>query len=134
VTSEVTPLPNVRFSTASFSRNEGVGPATITVQLSAVSDLVVTVHYTTSNGSALAPNDYAATSGDLTFNPSQTSRNFSVPIVNDGLRESSETVHLALSAPNGANLGTPTSATLTIIDDEDASAPSALIYMPLMRR
>jgi len=54
--------------------------------------------------------------------------------VNDGLHESNETVNLALSAPNGANLGDPANATLTIIDNDDASAPSALIYLPLMQR
>jgi uncharacterized repeat protein (TIGR01451 family) len=134
VTTVVTPLPNVRFSAASYSRVEGGGAATITVQLSAASDQTVTVQYATSNGTAIAPNDYAATSDNLTFSPSQTSKTFNVPIVDDGLHESSETVSLALSAPNGANLGAPANATLTIVDNDDASAPSALLYLPMVQR
>jgi uncharacterized repeat protein (TIGR01451 family)/CSLREA domain-containing protein len=134
VSTTVTPLPSVRFSAASYSVNEGAGAKTITVQLSTASDQSVIVHYATSNGSATAPGDYTTTSGDLTFNPGQTSTTFNVPIVNDNLDEPNETINLVLSAPNGATLGTPPSATLTIQDNDTAPAPSWFIHLPLVRR
>jgi uncharacterized repeat protein (TIGR01451 family) len=134
VSTTVTPLPSVRFSAASYSVNEGAGVKTITVQLSTASDQSVTVHYATGNGSATAPGDYTATSGDLTFNPGQPSTTFNVPIVNDNLDEPNETINLVLSAPNGATLGTPPSATLTIQDNDTAPAPSWFIHLPLVRR
>ena len=45
--------------------NTGAVNATFTVSLSAASDVAVTVHYQTANGSATAGSDYAAASGDL---------------------------------------------------------------------
>ena len=47
-----------------------------------------------------------------------SSLNISIPILNDTLQESSETVILTLSSPTNATLGAPNPATLTIIDDE----------------
>src|SRR5207302_1174378 len=45
-----------------------------TVTLSAAALADVTVNYTTSNSSAVAPGDYAATSGTLTFAPGVTTQ------------------------------------------------------------
>ncbi|MFN8458358.1 MAG: Calx-beta domain-containing protein [Anaerolineae bacterium] len=41
--------------------------------------------YATSDGTAIAGTDYTATSGTLIFSPGQTSRTFTVPIINDNL-------------------------------------------------
>ncbi|MFL5801814.1 MAG: Calx-beta domain-containing protein, partial [Roseiflexaceae bacterium] len=133
-TTSVTPLPSVRFSAASYNVGEGAGTATITAQLSAASDRQVTVHYAASNGTAIAPGDYSASAGTLTFDPGQTSKSFPVSIANDALHEPNETVQLALSEPGGAILGTPASAALTIVDNDVAAAPSSSIYLPLVRR
>src|SRR5439155_1409589 len=62
--------------------------------------------------------DYTATGGTLTFAPGQTSQTFAVPITDDTLAESDETVQLALSNPSGATLGMPSAATLTIQDND----------------
>lgn len=80
----------------------------------------MTVNYATSNGTATAGSDYTATSGTLTFNPGQTSRTFTVPIIDDSLNEVDETVNLTLSNPSNATLGSPATATLTIIDSYPA--------------
>jgi thermitase len=106
------------FSGASYSVNESAAGATITVRLNAPSSVAVTVNYTTSGGSATAGSDYTATSGTLTFNPGETSKTFSIPIVNDTADEPNETVVLVLSGPSNAALGTPGSATLTIVDND----------------
>lgn len=74
-----------------------------------------TVNYATSNGSAVAPGDYTATSGTLSFTSGQTTQSVSVPTIADGLTEGVETFSMGLSAPgNGGALGTPSSATATI--------------------
>jgi hypothetical protein len=65
--------------------------------------------------------DYFATSGVLTFGAGMMSRTFTVPILNDTLDEPSETVTLTLSSPGGgATLGTPSTARLTIVDNDPA--------------
>ena len=61
----------------------------------------VTVAYETSDGTAVAPGDYAATSGTLMFPPGVTALAVSVPVVRDSVDEGSETMTLTLSAPTG---------------------------------
>jgi hypothetical protein len=73
-------------------------------------------------------------SGPLTFAPGQTSKSFDITVQNDSLGEADETIGLALSDPNGAVVGTPSSATLTIEDDEPAGAPGWLLCLPSVRR
>lgn len=130
----VTSIPGVRFDAVSHSVSESGGVATITVTLGQVSDQPVHVTYATSNGTAQTPDDYAAASGTLTFNPGQTSKSFDVSIANDSLDEPNETINLTLSDPSGAFLDTPAAAALTIQDDDVASAPQWLVYLPLVRR
>ena len=84
------------------------------------SALPVTVNYATGDGTALAPSDYVATSGTLTFLPGQTAMTVPVSIVGDLIHEATESFTLALSSPTGAT-GTPV-GTETIIDN-DAVVP-----------
>jgi hypothetical protein len=110
--------PTVQFSASGYSVNEGSSTATITATLSAQSGFTVTVGYSTSDFTALAPSDYGTATGTLTFAPLQTSRTFTVPIVNDALDEADEVVNLTLSSPNNATLGATGAAALTIADDD----------------
>src|SRR5207302_50259 len=75
-------------------------PLTITVDRSG-SGGGVTVHYTTSDGTALAGTDYAAASGTLVFDAGETSKTFLVPILNNSLAAGDKTVNLTLSSPTG---------------------------------
>jgi hypothetical protein len=113
--------PTVQFSSLTYNAAEGQSSVGVTAVLSASPTQTVTVNYATSNGTALAGTDYGATSGVLTFGPGQVSTTFMIPILDDNqIGESSpETVNLALSNPNGATLGTPSTATLNITEDND---------------
>src|SRR5690606_19588075 len=91
---------------------------TITVTRSADVGEVTVDYATTDGGTATEGEDYTPVSGTLTFAPGQTSNTFSVPIIDDDADESDETVILTLSNPTGAQLGTPVTATLTIVDDD----------------
>ena len=112
--------PEVQFSSATYSVAENSGPAVITVTLSTVSGVTATVNYATSNNTATAGSDYTATSGILTFSPGITSQTVSVPITNDGVFEGNETLSLTLSSTISASLGSPSAATLTILEDESS--------------
>ncbi|MFO0966215.1 MAG: Calx-beta domain-containing protein [Gemmataceae bacterium] len=122
---DVAPQPGaLRFSASAFSVDEGQATATITVTRTGGSDGSVSVNYATSNGSATAGSDYTGASGTLTFAAGQTSKTFTVPILNDTAVEGAETVNLTLSGPTGgATLGSPAAATLTIVDN-DTPPPS----------
>jgi hypothetical protein len=110
----------IRFSAATYSVSEA-GVATITVQRTGGGTAsAVTVDYATGpGGTATAGTDYLTAVGTLTFNANEASKAFTVPILNDAADESNETVSLALSNPTGgATLGTPSTAVLTIVDDD----------------
>ena len=72
-----------------------------------------------SAGSAKATRDFDATPILVEFANGEISKTILVPLRNDYLGESSEAFSATLGSPTGgATLGTLTSATLTIIDDE----------------
>lgn len=116
----------LRFSVASIQVNEGGGNATVSVSRIGGDDGAVSVDYATANGSANAGSDYVATSGTLTWpDGNDDIRSFTVAILDDGDDEPNETVNLMLSNPGGgATLGSPSTATLTVVDNDQA-APDA---------
>ena len=111
-------LPLVQFSATNYNVNEGAGTVTVTVTKTGNTALPSSVNYATSDGSATAGSDYTATSGTLTFQPNDTSKTFTVPITQDAIYEGNETFTVTLSVPVGCSLGAPSSATVTIVDDE----------------
>src|SRR5439155_1691291 len=79
-----------------------------------------TVDYATSDGTAVSPADYLATSGTLHFKPGETFETFSILLVDDLYVEGNETVKLSLSNPSGgAFLGSPDTSTLTIVNQKN---------------
>ena len=82
----------------------GTTPATFTVTLSNPSNQVVTIDYSTSNGTAIAPNDYLARTGRITFNPGQTSQTINIPVQGDLIDEPTETFFVNLSQAVNATL------------------------------
>jgi hypothetical protein len=113
------PLPAVSFESAVYTVTESVGSATLTVTLSAPSAVTVTVQVAaTLTGTASPAADYTPISATLSFTPGVQVISFTIPITNDGVYESDETVFLDLSNPSGATLGAPLTTTLTIVDDE----------------
>ncbi|MCK6549143.1 hypothetical protein L6R52_25095 [Myxococcota bacterium] len=104
--------------------NTGTLVATFNVSLSAASGQTVTVQWATANGTAVAPADYVAGSGTLTFAPGATTQSITVTVNGDLLDEVAETFTVTLSAPVNATLG-DASGTGTINDDD--APPSASI-------
>jgi hypothetical protein len=109
----------LQFSSQTYSVNEDAGNVVITVNRVDGATSTVTVDFATSDGTAIAGSDYTATSGTLTFNQGETSKSFSIPILNDNSFEGDETINLTLSNPGGVSptnvaLGNPSTAVLTI--------------------
>jgi uncharacterized delta-60 repeat protein/uncharacterized repeat protein (TIGR01451 family) len=89
----------------------------------------VTVNYATSDGTALAGQDYVATSGTLTFLNGETVKTIAVPIIDNKIPQPSRSFGISLFNPStGAQLLNPSSATATILDDDSAIRFSADIY------
>ena len=120
---------NLRFSAPGYSVSEG-GTASIVVQRVGGDDGAVSVGYATSDGSAVAGADYTPRSGTLSWADGDDSpKSFTVPTTEDGAVEGDETVNLSLSGPTGgAGLGSPSTATLTIRDDDTGGSPGSLAF------
>jgi hypothetical protein len=97
--------------------------ATFTIALSAPSGRDVSVGYGTVDGSAVAGQDYAETSGTATIPAGATRTTVGVGLLDDADDEPTETFALALGAAVNATRGAAT-ATATILDtDEPAPTP-----------
>ncbi|HZH30165.1 MAG TPA: PQQ-dependent sugar dehydrogenase [Pyrinomonadaceae bacterium] len=77
-------------------------------------------------GAAYARCDYATVAGTLTFAPGESQKIFTVPLIDDGHDEPTETLQLELRNPAGTTLGTQNTATLAIVDNDDANAPNPI--------
>ena len=115
----------IQLTVSMASVGEAAGTVTITATRTGGTDGPVSVSYTTVNGTATAPADYATAAGTLNWADQDSApKSFQVTIVNDALDEPDETFNVILSAPTGgATLGAITTETVTILDD-DAPAPA----------
>ena len=106
----------LEYLTATMSVDVSAGTALVHVERIGNLNAQVSVNYATSNGSAVAGQDYAAASGTLTFLPGEGDQTFSVIVLsNPSQAASSYTVNLTLSNPTGGStLGSPSTAVLTI--------------------
>ena len=118
-------LPELSFDNINITVDEDGSQAALSVELSQTSADTVTVDYATSDGSALAGDDYTATSGTLTFTAGETVMAIIVPILDDDTYEPTERFDVTLSNPTGATLPPYPGAAINIRDDE--SPPTASI-------
>lgn len=110
----------ISFSSASYTVAEGNGTATVTVSRDGGASATTSVTFRTGNGTATSPADFANSNQIVTFLPGETVKNVSIPIVSDAIDETNETVLLALADPSAsAVLGSPSSAQLVIVDDDE---------------
>ncbi|HYY96905.1 MAG TPA: FG-GAP-like repeat-containing protein, partial [Pyrinomonadaceae bacterium] len=115
-------VPAVRFSASTYNVNEKDGAAVITVTRTGDLSRPASVEYSTSDVTASERSDYTAATGTLSFAAGESSKNFTIFVTDDALTEGSETLTLGLGNPAGASLASPSSATLTIANDDGASA------------
>ena len=117
--------PVITFSATSSSGAESVPSADLTVKISAVSPRDVTVNYTV-GGTATGGTDYTLVNGTLTITEGNQNNVISIAnIVNDLLVETNETVIVSIASPSNASLGTNTTHTYTILDDDQATVTIA---------
>ena len=120
--------PALRIGDVSVTEgSSGTTPATFTVSLSKASTSAVSVGWATRPGTAVAPADFAAASGTVTFAPGATSASVSMAVVGDRVAEADETFTVDLSAPSGATLADPSGVGTIVDDDTDVPLPTIRI-------
>lgn len=114
-------FPAVSLEDDAYSIGEAAGSVSVGVELSTPATAPVTVDYATADGTATAGEDYTATSGTLTIAPGETTSTLEIPILDDDLVEEDETFTVTLDdvAGGGAVLGVPSTAVVTILDDDE---------------
>jgi hypothetical protein len=123
----------VQFNNAAISVNESAGSVNVTVTRLGDVGQSTTVQFATTdtaglqncqlaNGKASERCDYATVVGSLRFGINETTKTFTIPIVNDALVEGNETFTLNLTGISGALLANPSVATITIVDDDTTPA------------
>src|SRR4051812_5311375 len=114
----------IQFASDSFTIGEGTGHIEVTVIRQGDASAAATVNYSTFDESqpdhASQKSDYEIAEGTLTFAPGETSKTFTLLIVNDNFDENDETIDLFLNNVTGAGagLGSPSHAEVTITDDD----------------
>jgi len=112
---------SLAFTAATATVGEEDGSITLTVSRTGGSDGAVGVSYATGNGTAVDGSDYTADSGTLSWADGNTAdRTITITILDaDVAPEADEFFTVALSSPTGGvSVGTPSSVTVTIVDDD----------------
>jgi hypothetical protein len=113
----------------SIGVGEGEGSANFTVTRLGNTSTTATIGYATSDssrsngcnvsdGNASSRCDYSPAVGTVTFAAGETSKTISILIVDDAYAEGSESFTVSLTTSTGSSLGPPTTATITINDNE----------------
>ncbi len=124
----------VQFSTDEYVIGEGSTAIQITATRSGDASGSASVRYATWDqsqaGHASQKSDYDLNAGVLRFAPGETSRTFTIRVVNDRFVEGDQTIDLALSNPGGAGLGlgSPNAAELRIVDNDSVPPSSNPIF------
>lgn len=106
---------------------EGAGEAVFTVRLSAPAPRPAAVDYATADGTAVAGEDYTATTGRLELPAGADAGRVAVPIIDDLVLEAdAETFRLLLAEPEGVEI-VDGEGVGTILDDELCPGPNLLV-------
>jgi len=108
-------LPTATFSSSSYSVSEG-GTISVSIVLDQSSTSTVTVDVSAS-GNDLSGEPYGYT-GVVRFDPGETVKTMEWTIAANNCCQGNVTIHATLVAAANANLGSPSTATITILDDD----------------
>jgi len=111
-----TPVPVLQWLSTSQTINENAGNINISASMDITSTNTVTVPYTVSGSSSGA--DHNISNGSFDISAGQSTHSLSISIADDDIVESSETIIITLGTPTNASLGSNTTYTVTITDND----------------
>jgi hypothetical protein len=133
---------SIQFSAAAYNVNEDGTRAAVTVTRTGDASGTASINYQTADtdtftvgcadtagtqGNAYGRCDFAATVGIIAFAPSETSKIVTVPVIDDAHVEGPETFQLRLSNATGGALGSLSTTTVTITDNDAAGAQNPVV-------
>lgn len=115
-------IPSVEFAAASYAKREG-STASLVITRTGATNAAATVDYSVSGGNATAGTcgtagvDYVAPGGSVEFAIGETEKTVGIQLCTDSLAEDpNETIELTIDSAVGAEVGSPATTTLTILD------------------
>jgi Calx-beta domain len=131
------PASNVQFDSPNYVVSEGNGRATINITRTGDTSSNASVSYATSdtagsqscnvvNGVASSRCDYISALGAISFAVGETSKTVSILLIDDSYAESNESFTITLSNPTGGTLGTQSTATVTITDNDPVTSANPI--------
>lgn len=119
----------MQLSASAYSVSEVTGKIDVTVTRSGSTAGATSVNFATSdiaglqscalaNGRASERCDYVTSIGTVRFAAGETSKTFTIPFIDDVILEGNETFTISLSGATGASTGSPSFATVTILDND----------------
>ncbi len=110
---------SIVFSATAYEASENGGSVAVTVLRKGTVTRAVAVNYATADGTARASVDYTAATGTLNFAENETTKTFTIPLMDRAGIQGNRNLTLKLLSPTGgAVIGIPGSVTLTIADDD----------------
>lgn len=110
-------IPSLSIADTSADEGNVNTDRVFTVTLSSAAAEVVTLDWTTTDGTALAGEDYSAASGSLTFAVGELAKIIRISVTGDAIEEADETFSVVLSNATGAPI-TRATAVGTLINDD----------------
>ena len=118
-------MPTASFNTSSATIMEGPNKSqSVRINLSPAPSSQITLSYSV-GGSATAGSDYNTLSGEKTVAAGSTSTTITIYIIDDTIEDTGETLILTLSSGTAYTVGSPSTFTLTITNDDGPSSTPA---------
>ena len=112
--------PTVSIAATDASAGEPANNGSFTVSRTGSTSVSLRVYYSTSGSTASSGADYAALPGYVDIPSGQSSALITVVVIDDNTMENSETVRLTISSNAAYTIGSPSNATVTITDNDNA--------------
>jgi hypothetical protein len=111
--------PVVTITATDASAGEPANNGAFTVSRTGATSVSLRVYYSTSGSTASSGTDYTALPGYVDIPSGQSSATILVDVIDNSTVESSETVQLTISSNAAYTIGSPSSAAVTITDDDN---------------
>lgn len=112
----------VQFSASTFADSEAAGDSVVVTVTRTGSEAAMNVQVAMTDGTATSGLDYINSPATVNFAKGATNAQVSIPLLDDYLLETNETIFLTLSSPSLGTLGPRSNAVFTIVDNELVSA------------
>lgn len=109
--------PTVNLTSSNQTVSEGAGVISVPISLDYISEVDAVIPYTFS-GTAIGGIDFIA-AGSVTIPAGQTSGSIQITLIDNLTIDADKTIVLELGTPQGAHLGTSTTHTLTLVDNDN---------------